>query len=338
MRVKITEVLKGSCWYPQRKQIEGNIFTVDNLWRVGVDNGQDTFGAWFEENPFNGHALMGFKYIEVPEPKNACIDQMRREAGIEPSQMSELGTLPELRFTFDMEQFRKDTQHIYDSLHYSKGTFLKNAMVKAAKDVARAQNYWYCDYEQKSEPKKLTWIQKIRGYDDLQARCNSAEAMREHYKTALESWESLAISKAREFELMTKVCDSWQQKAIDANKRADDFIADTNNRLDGMEQACQLMNDIMDDEEKIIGKRLKFSTHGLKFEITIGDPVTVCKFYHSSWEEGWFSIAKRNHKDKMDWRKAAVQSVENLCKEMIGDRDIQASIFEALFTAHPELK
>jgi hypothetical protein len=50
----------------------------------------------------------------------------------------------------------------------------------------------------KPAPKKLSWIQKIRGYDDLQARCNSAEAMRDYYKESLDSWESVAISKARD--------------------------------------------------------------------------------------------------------------------------------------------
>ena len=37
-------------------------------------------------------------------------------------------------------------------------------------------------------------------------------------KTQLESWESLAISKARELELMEKVADNWQAKLIDQCK------------------------------------------------------------------------------------------------------------------------
>lgn len=73
------------------------------------------------------------------------------------------------------------------------------------------------------EPKKLTWLQKIRGYDDLQARCNSAESMRDHYKTQLESWESLAISKARELEIANKVCDNLERIATERGERADKY-------------------------------------------------------------------------------------------------------------------
>jgi hypothetical protein len=358
MRVKITEVNPNSMWYSKKERAIGKIFTVDGK-IYHSDNGWSN--ASFEGNPSKDVThIHGFKYIEVPEEKtmkvvfnnnskNACMDQMRREAGIDtsdPSAMSELGTLPkycsDIRLAGELASWLNEHK------------------------IADTSNYWYCDYEQKPDFVKRSLFYKIREYSNLEAaynrvverhnnigrkltdmtaRCTAAEQMRDHYKEVFtEATKSLArqstvLSEAlRDRDIHARTADNWQQKAIDANKRADEFIAGVNNRLDGMEQACQLMNDIMDEEESIIGKRLKFSTHGMKFEITIGNPYTRCQFYHHEWQEGWYSISKRNSKDQMDWKKAAVQSVENLCREWVGDRDIQASIFEALFAAHPELK
>jgi len=296
MKIKITELCPASVWIKKEKDFIGKEFEI-------LDN--PTFrDGYFLCSVINEEKYRDFyvwcKYIEVPEPKNACVDQMRREAGIYPSAMSEPTGLPK----------------------YCSDINLTGKLAAKAAGLD-ASNYWYCDYSAK--PKKLSWIQKIKKYDDLQVRCNAAESMRDHYKqvfdeamNSLAKQASIITEKSRELKLMEKVAGNWQSKLIDANILVDSYKEN--------------------EERSMIGKRLKFSTHGMKFEIVIGEPFTVCKFYHSLWEEGWFSVAKRNPKDQMDWKKAAVQSVENLCKEMIGDRDIQASIFEALFAAHPELK
>jgi hypothetical protein len=161
--------------------------------------------------------------------------------------------------------------------------------------------------------------------------------MRDHYKTALESWESLAISKARELKLMEKVADNWQQKAIDANKRADDFILDANNRLDQMEQDCQLMNDIMDEEEKIIGKRIKFSVGHNHIKIIIGNPATYCENYESDkYRIGW-SVSLCSHKDVYNWKTGVIKSLDNLCNEKKYTQKLRRDLRKALAKKYPEV-
>jgi hypothetical protein len=62
--------------------------------------------------------------------------------------------------------------------------------------------------------KRKSWIEKIRDYDflqrqynrvveshnNLQARCNSAEAMRDHYKILLQEWQHTAIFRQHKLE------------------------------------------------------------------------------------------------------------------------------------------
>jgi hypothetical protein len=196
---------------------------------------------------------------------------------------------------FDSEQWQKDTQDIYDSLPHK--ILFKNVLDKIGID---SKNYWRANYHANcrcepvpiEKPKRKSWIEKIRDYDNVFARMQAAEAMRDHYKTV---------------------------------------FSETRNEL-------VKQRSIINENNKILGRRLKFSTHGLKFLIEIGNPFTLCTMHYHGWIKNLYSVAMKNQIDEMDWKKAAVQSVENLCREWVGDRDIQSSIFEALFSAHPELR
>lgn len=168
------------------------------------------------------------------------------------------------------------------------------------------------------EPKKVSWLQKVRGYDDLQFRCQSAEAMRDHYKTISELWQSTTIAKSRDLELMTKVADNWQKKLICVNK---DYI----------------------DATKMIGRRLKFSVGHNHIEIIVGNPVTACYFTEvddgsKEWVDRFLDVSICHKNDQFDWKRGAIESLENMIKNYLesayGDR---VEYFNALFTAYPEL-
>jgi hypothetical protein len=178
----------------------------------------------------------------------------------------------------------------------------------------------------------------IKGYEAIQDRIS--QAVREATKGATEEilghmhnspmWHANYhyvdyTKKPKRKSWIEKIRDYDYQKAMkDYFKESRDMWKDT-----AIARQARLEN---------IGMRLKFSTHGLKFLIEIGNPFTLCTMHYHGWIQNFYSVAMKNPIDEMDWKKAAVQSVENLCREWVGDRDIQSSIFEALFSAHPELR
>ena len=163
---------------------------------------------------------------------------------------------------------------------------------------------------------RKSWLQKIRDYDKLQSRCNSAEAMRDHYKTSLESWESLAISKARELELMSKVADNWQQRLICVQK------------------------DLMDATE-MIGKRLKFSVGHNRVEIIVGNPVTVCELYNQylfgEEHNVMFAYSICSKKDTYNWKTGVIKSLDNFCDWNEFSQYSRRQFKKALAKKYPEV-
>ena len=186
--------------------------------------------------------------------------------------------------------------------------------------------------------KKKSWLQKIRGYDDLQARVQSAEAMRDHYKTQLESWKSLSISKARDLERMTKVADNCQAKLVEVNEKYTEYVDEANKRLDKMEEACQLLNEIMDEEEKAIGRRLKFSVGTCNFTIVVGNPVTACYFIDTENEDEFLSVSICHKNDTYNWKRGVIESVENMAKNWLGTAYCdRTEMWTELFKKYPAL-
>jgi hypothetical protein len=199
--------------------------------------------------------------------------------------------------------------------------------------------------------RKVSWWQKIRGYDalsrqvdafselaeinkrnadmfekeykkliqikvDLQASCNSAESMRDHYKTQLKSLESLAISKAqkldetkfmlsealRDRDLHAKVADKWQAKLIDQNA--------------------------------LLGKRLKFSVGHNHITIVVGNPITLFESFNKITVRAYSQCSK---KDTYNWKTGVIQSVENFCEEQDISKKNKREIMKALAKKYPEV-
>jgi hypothetical protein len=171
-------------------------------------------------------------------------------------------------------------------------------------------------------PKKLSWIQKIRGYDDMRARCNSAEAMRDYYKESLDSWESVAISKARELELMEKVADNWQAKLVEANRRNDNL---------------QIAAGVFTKELNRYGRRLKFSVGHNHITITIGNPVTLCENFISNNGKLEWSISRCSRKDVYDWKQGVIHAVDNYCDEHKSAEKLRRDLRKALAKKYPEV-
>jgi len=273
----------------------------------------------------------------MPIDENYTFDEWQNHPRPEPSAMSELAsnqvTKATMEAAYDYLKVIKDSSmselgnlpnysssHMVDAVRY--------ATLMANKLGVDTSNYWYCDYAFDSKkrgdkfnqpaPQKLTWIQKIRGYDDLQARCNSAEAMRDHYKESLDSWESVAISKARELELMEKVADNWQQRLICVQK---DYA----------------------DVTEMIGRRLKFSVGHNHVEIIIGNPVTACWFTEfdkgdDCYVDRFLDVSICHKNDQFDWKRGVVESLENMISNWLGSTyGDKQDYYNALFTAYPEI-
>jgi len=167
------------------------------------------------------------------------------------------------------------------------------------------------------QPKKKSWLQKIRDYDDLQSRCNSAEAMRDHYKELLEEVSralgrqaSIITEKSHELKLMSTVADVWQQRLICVQK------------------------DMMDATE-MIGKRLKFSVGHNHFEIIVGNPVTYAKNCHSGSVD--FAVSICSTKDQYNWKIGVISALEKVCHFWDYDKELTKAIFKALAKKYPEI-
>jgi hypothetical protein len=325
MRVKITDIQKSSSEYKNREVIVGRFGEFKKEDNIETEPGF-TGGYFYPEDTIQFVEIysFGFKYIEVPEP----------------SAMSELGTLPELRFTFDHEQWQKDTQAIYDSMRYTKRLFLKKAMVKAAKEVVRAgldvSTYEY-DF---TTPKKLSWLQKIRGYDslahELEVEIDNSNWLKENRIKVLENQVEMfselaatnkrnanrldyALSEAlRDRDLHAKVADGWQTKLIEANKENAELIK-------------------LVDEYCVLGRRLKFSVGHNHIMITIGNPITLCENFISDKCILEWSISRCSRKDAYDWKQGAIKSLDNYCDEHKHAEKLRRDLRKALAKKYTEV-
>ncbi|MFA5166884.1 MAG: hypothetical protein WC449_06365, partial [Candidatus Paceibacterota bacterium] len=159
--------------------------------------------------------------------------------------------------------------------------------------------------------KKLSWLQKIRGYDDLQARCNSAEAMRDHYKTIM-------TEALRDRDLHARTADNWQQKAIDANV------------------VSQELGKYLDKYD-VLGKRLKFSVCHNHVTIVVGNPVTYCQNLETDKERIGWSASMCSKKDVYNWKIGVIQSLDNLCDEKKYSQKLRRDLRKALAKKYPEV-
>ena len=231
------------------------------------------------------------------------------------------------------------------SIEYPKGTMNQDGTVTLKKETINGFKKWVNE----KFNKKKSIIQKIRDYDkdidllerqvtmfdeladtnkkaydmackknnELCARVESAEAMRDHYKTVSETWQSTTISKSRDLELMTKVADNWQKKLICVNK---DYA----------------------DATEMIGRRLNFSVGTYQITIIIGNPVTACYFTYPNlvedYDETFLAVSVCHKNDTFNWKRGAIQSLENMIKYWLGSAyGDPFYYYNALFTAYPEL-
>ena len=197
-----------------------------------------------------------------------------------------------------------------------------NKLIKSTKALSYAFN---------RKPKKLSWLQKIRGYDklvkdhdgkvdvietlqqkyhDLQARCAAAESMRDHHQHRADAWKSIAREKAGELKLMEKVADNWQQKLIDQNA--------------------------------IIGKRLKFSVGHNHITIIVGNPICVAENYNAvkplkNGRDCATAYSNPSKKDVYNWKTGVIQALENLCNFYEYPKTLRRDLRKALANKYPEV-
>jgi hypothetical protein len=318
MKIRITAIHDSSAWN-KRKDIVGKVFEATDIEKCKVGlfiDEEGWFSAYFKSD---FKTIYGFKY-EVVEPSSVkvitVVNKTDKDVTITFSEIDKLVNEPSPSVIWADWEDVKYTSDPADAMRYA--TLM---LGKFGVNVTTATASPDCKITVKNiKPKKKSWIEKIRGYDDLQARCNSAEAMRDHYKTSLESWESLAITKTRELELMSKVADNWQNKLVDANK----LIEDIHN------------------ENTILGKRLKFSVGHNHIEIIVGNPVTACYFHSetvdSDFNEDFLAVSILHKNDTYDWKRGAIEALDNMVHNWIGSAyGDPTDYFNALFTTYPEI-
>ena len=80
-----------------------------------------------------------------------------------------------------------------------------------------------CAVLEEKAPKKLSWIQKIRGYDKdidvLERQVKAFSELAETNKRNADRLQSLLTEALRDRDLNARVADLWQEKLIKANER-----------------------------------------------------------------------------------------------------------------------
>lgn len=157
------------------------------------------------------------------------------------------------------------------------------------------------------QPKKKSWLQKIRGYDDLERQRNQFRS-----KSDMMIKETMQLKSA----LSEALCDR-------------DFNARTADIWQG-----RLVN-----QNALLGKRLKFSVSHNHITIIVGNPVTYID--NIEHVEDGFNIFKCvsicSKKDVYDWKKGVIQSLENLCNEAKFSKELRRDLRKALAKKYPEV-
>ena len=196
------------------------------------------------------------------------------------------------------------------SIEYPGGTMNQDGTVQRMK--AKQESPFSSAYQ----PRRKTWLQKIRDYDGLDAAYDRVVSRHNKLMDRFIASEAMLSEALHDRDLHATVADVWQQRLICVQK------------------------DLMDATE-MIGKRLKFSVNHQHILVIIGNPVTYCSVSYSCKGkpiEVYPSLSVCNPKDEYNWKIGVIQAVENMCKYWIGDKDITKSIFDALFNKYPELK
>lgn len=123
-------------------------------------------------------------------------------------------------------------------------------------------------------------------------------------------WMTIAIEKSNELELMTKVADNWQAKLIEQNKT--------------------------------IGRRLKYSVGHNHITIIVGCPITVVENYNEylygkdgTSTDTDYSVCSK--KDAYNWKTGAIQALENLCRDWEYGKDLRRDLMKGLAKKYPEV-
>jgi uncharacterized protein YcfJ len=142
-----------------------------------------------------------------------------------------------------------------------------------------------------NKPKRKSWIEKIRDYDNVYARMQSAEAMKDHYKTV---------------------------------------FSETRNEL-------VKQRSIINENNKILGRRLKFSVGHNHIEIIVGNPVTYAKNISSDGKKIEWDISRCSHKDVYDWKLGVRMALDNLCDDRKYSDKLRRDLRKELARKYPEV-
>ena len=324
MKVKITELKPESIWKHRSHEVIGMVVDAEiELTPI------DSRSAWSLITPkeayFNRHGVW-CKYIEVPEPtelkpcwkcggpafawkntlsqynglvtclnalcmdesENYTINEWQNQPRPEPSAMSELGKYDTfadwLNGRFGYQPAPKKLSWIQKIRGYDKDIDLLNRQVDAFSELSR-------------DNKKAYEIACEKN-NDLCARIQAVEAMRDHYKTIM-------TEALRDRDLHAKVADNWQAKLIDQNS--------------------------------IIGKRLKFSVGHNHVTIVVGNPVTYCQNLETDKERIGWSASMCSKKDVYNWKIGVIQSLDNLCEEKKYSQKLRRDLRKALAKKYPDI-
>jgi hypothetical protein len=245
--------------------------------------------------------------------------------------MSELGTW--------IEENGKYSSSTEDAIRF--GTLFSAFRIfgKTVKDAIKEADEFNMAVES-TLPKKLSWIQKIRGYDelahDLEMEIDNSNWLKENRIKVLENqvemfsalattnkrnatrFESALSEALRDRDLHARVADNWQAKAKHANDIAEQVLWDN----------------------ATIGRRLKFSVGHNHVEIIIGNPVTYIENFETtdikSKISGW-SISRCSKKDVYDWKTGVIKSLDNLCDEKKYTQKLRRDLRKALANKYPEI-
>jgi len=197
------------------------------------------------------------------------------------------------------------------SIEYPGGTMNQDGTVIRMK--AKQESPFSSAYQ----PRRKTWLQKIRDYDGLDAAYDRVVSRHNKLMDRFIASEAMLSEALHDRDLHATVADVWQQRLICVQK------------------------DLMDATE-MIGKRLKFSVGHNHVTIIVGNPVTACYFVEKingdEYDDNFFCVSICHKNDTFDWKRGVVESLENMIHNWLGSAyGDPADYFNTLFTAYPEI-
>jgi len=176
------------------------------------------------------------------------------------------------------------------------------------------------------KPKRKSWIEKIRDYDRIERKLSDKQ----------KEFDSLWKEFGKSFDngcQMVRVISDLHDRIASTEEMRDHYktvFSETRNEL-------VKQRSIINENNKILGRRLKFSVGHNHIEIIVGNPVTYAKNISSDGKKIEWDISRCSHKDTYDWKLGVRMALDNLCDDRKYSDKLRRDLRKELARKYPEV-